>query len=400
MDNVEQIKEDHKEELLSRANVVGVGVGEKHAGGETTGEQSIIVFVKEKLPADELSPMELVPKEIHGVKTDVIEVGDLRPMTVDETVGETNALSAAGEPNRARTRPLCGGISCIQSKGTACTLASIVYRDGKPLILQNAHCAFPHWSGIQAGEPVMQPSPYDGGNIAADKIGNALEVCELKFDGSYNKFDSALVSLDDGIEFKDCYQFGIGAHSPKTATVKVGEEVVKSGRTTGVQRAKVIAVNATAQVNYGDGKIAIFENQIFTENEGARFVDGGDSSSLVLNAAGNPVAQVFAGSTKVAILSPIDAIMKHFGISFSKESAVGQGYVALTRASNIRPYVEIYPASAKAGNRGDLDYNMNLRSAPSTNAPALAVLKAGTKFEILEVINQPDGQTWGRIKLL
>lgn len=399
MDHVEEKKEEVKHDLLAKENVVAVGVGEKKQGDAGTGEQSIVVFVEKKLPEGTLAPAALVPKEIDGVKTDVIEVGKLRPMS-EIVAPEADATKVSD--HRKKRRPICGGISAIQSQGTACTLAAIVYKDGKKYALQNAHCAWPHWEGIKKGEPIIQPSPNDGGKDR-DRIGEAAEVCELVFGGHLNRFDSALVLLDDDIETKDLYQFGIGAHSAKIGMAKIGEELVKSGRTTGVQRAKVIAVNVTAQVTYDDrgDQVGYFENQIFTENKDSYFCDGGDSSSLVLNAAGNPVAQLFAGSDRIAIMSPIQPILSHFGIAFTKEDShdVGTGYIALAKKGNLRPYAEIYATSAKAGNKGDLDYAMQFRSAPNTSAASMGVLKAGTKFEVIEVV-EDSGYVWAKIRLV
>lgn len=397
MDLVEEKKEEVKHDLLARENVVAVGVGEKQEGGAATGEQSIVVFVEKKLPEGTLSPAALVPKDIDGVKTDVIEVGKLRPMSEIEAPEATKVSD-----HRKKRRPICGGISAIQSQGTACTLAAIVYKNGKKYALQNAHCALPHWEGIKKGEPILQPSPNDGGD-RDDRIGEAAEVCELVFGGHKNRFDSALVLLDDDVETRDLYQFGIGAHSAKIGIAKIGEELVKSGRTTGVQRAKVIAVNVTAQVTYDDrgDLVGYFENQIFTENKDSYFCDGGDSSSLVLNAAGNPVAQLFAGSDKIAIMSPIQPILAHFGIAFTKEESenAGTGYIALAKKGNLRPYAEIYATSAKPGNKGDLDYAMQFRSAPNTSAASMGVLKAGTKFEVIEIV-EDAGYVWARIRLV
>ncbi len=54
--------------------VHAVGIGEKYVGGKSTGETSILVLVTKKKPADQLKPEEVVPLEIEGIKTDVIEV--------------------------------------------------------------------------------------------------------------------------------------------------------------------------------------------------------------------------------------------------------------------------------------------------------------------------------------
>ncbi|RLG75434.1 MAG: hypothetical protein DRO14_04605 [Thermoprotei archaeon] len=58
----------------------------KIRGGKDTGEPCITVFVTRKVKASKLRPDELIPPEIDGVKTDVIElaapdfeIGDTKP---------------------------------------------------------------------------------------------------------------------------------------------------------------------------------------------------------------------------------------------------------------------------------------------------------------------------------
>ncbi len=69
------VKDRHEEFLLSKANVVGVGVGIREQGGIYTGEIALIVMVRKKLPGAQLSGEDLVPTEIEGVPVDVQEVG-------------------------------------------------------------------------------------------------------------------------------------------------------------------------------------------------------------------------------------------------------------------------------------------------------------------------------------
>ena len=66
--------------ILERKNVVGVGVGFKQVRGERTEQQAVVVFVKKKEQADRLHPRDLVPQELGGVITDVIEIGEIVPM--------------------------------------------------------------------------------------------------------------------------------------------------------------------------------------------------------------------------------------------------------------------------------------------------------------------------------
>jgi hypothetical protein len=72
-----RVKEKHEADLLAKANVLGVGVGFRHRGGRRTEEISLIVMVRRKQPAAELSPQDLVPAQIDGVPIDVHEVGEI-----------------------------------------------------------------------------------------------------------------------------------------------------------------------------------------------------------------------------------------------------------------------------------------------------------------------------------
>ncbi len=78
LDKAQVVKEKHKDALLRKANVVGVGLGLSRKDGQRTDTTAIIVTVKQKLPPEMLSPTDLLPTEIEGVPVDVIEVGELK----------------------------------------------------------------------------------------------------------------------------------------------------------------------------------------------------------------------------------------------------------------------------------------------------------------------------------
>lgn len=75
---IKKVMESVKEELLSKANVVGVEVGNKFVSGRETDSLSIRVKVKQKLPKSELSQKDLIPAYIDGIVTDVVEVGGIQ----------------------------------------------------------------------------------------------------------------------------------------------------------------------------------------------------------------------------------------------------------------------------------------------------------------------------------
>jgi len=73
-----------KNDLIKRKNVFGVGHGFKETDGKLTDKPSIIVYVKEKLDEEKISPEELIPKEIDGIRTDVVVLSDHRHGVEDE----------------------------------------------------------------------------------------------------------------------------------------------------------------------------------------------------------------------------------------------------------------------------------------------------------------------------
>jgi hypothetical protein len=72
------VKRAHESELLSRPNVIGVGVGLRRQGGARTNTVALVVLVTQKLPEAALAPKDVIPAEIEGVPVDVQEVGTIK----------------------------------------------------------------------------------------------------------------------------------------------------------------------------------------------------------------------------------------------------------------------------------------------------------------------------------
>jgi hypothetical protein len=72
-DHIRAVKRDAQVRLLKIPGVHAVAIGPKVVAGRSTADPSIIIYlVKKKSPA-EIPPEELIPAEIDGIKTDVIE---------------------------------------------------------------------------------------------------------------------------------------------------------------------------------------------------------------------------------------------------------------------------------------------------------------------------------------
>ena len=91
-------------QLLALPGVTAVGLGSKETAGRPTGELALKVFVTVKRPADQLAAAELIPREIDGLPTDVIQSGR-RHLLADPP----GAVVLSDDGDETRSRPLVGG---------------------------------------------------------------------------------------------------------------------------------------------------------------------------------------------------------------------------------------------------------------------------------------------------
>ncbi|GEM_PF-135283 len=138
-----------QEDLLRRANVVGVAVGYKNYKEEATDRLALAVLVEKKKPVEALTEEDLIPSEMDGAPTDVIEIGRLEALTSP----------------RDRFRPtIPAGVSIGHYLVTAGTIGGIVFdkTTGEPLILSNNH-VLANSNFATVGDPILQPGPTDHG---------------------------------------------------------------------------------------------------------------------------------------------------------------------------------------------------------------------------------------------
>lgn len=206
---------EHRHIVLGLANVVGCGWGEKHVRGRKTAQHGMVVFVRRKVPQEQLRSKDLVPLSIGELPTDVIEVGDVKllgvhdfsprrdggdrppragsrpsgsprgmanPWVATEVPGTRRALFDPEPPPQAdrtaRWRPAQPGVSIGHVQVTAGTFGACVKdkRTGETYILSNNHVAANGTDGhddrARVGDAVLQPGAYDGGGSEHDVIGH------------------------------------------------------------------------------------------------------------------------------------------------------------------------------------------------------------------------------------
>lgn len=72
------VQNKYTEALLKLPHVVGVGIGFVAKNGVQTQEIGLVVMVDEKVSAQDIDPVDVIPKELDGVPVDVQSIGQPR----------------------------------------------------------------------------------------------------------------------------------------------------------------------------------------------------------------------------------------------------------------------------------------------------------------------------------
>jgi hypothetical protein len=296
---VTEVKRAVAGRLRTYPNVNGVGVGFKEVGGVRTDQVAIRVYVNRKLPRAQLADHELLPEEVEGIPVDVIEARFKVHGGPDPTQEHLN-----------RHNPMMGGISIgNEVLGGSGTLGGSVFdnRTQQDLMLSNWHVLCGSLT-CEIGEPIIQPGTGgDDTGTAADIVGRLHRFVIA------DEVDAA-VALLSGHRFLRRDLLNLGPFAGVADPV-LGEEVRKSGRTTGVTAGVMTDVSAEVEVDYAQGTLT-FQNQIILENGDPSA--SGDSGSLWIDGSNRVVGLNFAGSPGLAAANPIAAVIDALDINFDR----------------------------------------------------------------------------------
>jgi hypothetical protein len=257
-------------------------------------------------------------------------------------------LVSAGVPAWAKGKPGGGGVShkAVQSppvqlgtsggwrfdsaNGYCCggTIGALVDIGGTQYLLSNWHVfaadTVAGGNGREAteGDPVIQPGLIDVGCNAggAQTVGYLAKNSPPSAQGM--NVDAAIALAAPGMVSADGAILEVGTTSNQTLAASLGLPVKKSGRTTGLSRSVVTGLNAEVTVAYDNecaGQPAFsktYVRQILVRNRGSRFLNSGDSGSLMLEDADTDpraVGLLFAGNSSLAVANPIGEVLAAFG---------------------------------------------------------------------------------------
>ena len=325
------IKRKNLRNLITRRNVVGVGVGFKETSDGLTDDVAVVVNVVQKLPKAQLAESDKVPRNISGIKTDVVETGQFLAGQAPPQAQTTKARWRTSIP---------AGISLSHVAVTAGTFGCLVRRGNDIFILSNNH-VLANVNNAKVGDAIIQPGRYDGGR-PEDKVAELAEFVPLDFGGDSaksgffiniekllnklagffgsehrvmayrtspgeNRIDAALARpLDSSHFIGEILKIGLPTG---TAAATLGGAVQKTGRTTGFTQGRIAQIDVTISVDY-NGRTATFTEQLIASGMSG----GGDSGSVVLDEQRNVVGLLFAGSPRATLINPIQTVLNTLNV--------------------------------------------------------------------------------------
>jgi len=320
-----QVHNRYIPDILNTPKVAGTAVG-----ADEHGKPIIYIYTKEQLAPG------LLRQDYEGYRVVQQVTGPIEPKK-----GPPGGGGGGGgdDPKAVQTPPVkmgtSGGWRYDLANGYCCggTLGSLIQIGGSKYILSNYHVLYSDIvSGgngrvASPGDPVIQPGLID---VSCNANG-AQNVGTLVSGGGSltgHNFDSGIALANSNVDQTGAI-LNIGTISSSTLVGSVGLAVKKMGRTTGLARASITALNGAFNITYenecagGTSFTQSYTNQIVVSNNRCNFLDGGDSGSLMVeDVTTNPraVGLLFAGSsicnkTAIAIACPINSVLSFYGAS-------------------------------------------------------------------------------------
>jgi hypothetical protein len=282
-----------------------VGVGSKFTRNKTTGRPSVRLYVAQKLDRRLIPPRHLLPPEIGGVETDVVELGRLR------------AQVPAWRKRNRPARPGCsiGFALAAPQDGLlmAGTLGAIVTDGATRYVLSNNH-VLANENQLAAGAPIYQPGLLDHGEVGADAIARLSRFSALSATKP-NRIDCAIAEILAPELIGTALMPKVGKlANPQPIAVVEGMAVEKVGRGSGYSVGRVFDVSATLVLGYAMGEIS-FVDQILIRGTGAAFSEDGDSGALVVDVdSGRATGLLIGGRGDYSVANHLEDVLAELGV--------------------------------------------------------------------------------------
>jgi hypothetical protein len=242
-------------------NVIGIAIGSKVKASVRTTTACISLYVEHKFPRDAVPGEHLLPADIKGVLTDVIDAGG-RFESCEEIV-----------PQQQRLRPALPGYSIgveWPDDGAgflmAGTLGAIVESNGTKYVLSNNH-VLANVDSLPPGTPVFQPGLADGGRKGTDEIARLSRYVSLNDGQPFSIVDCAVAEIIELAFVAKQFPSEIGALASKDPiAAQRGMRVAKVGRSTGYTEGVVVETDFACQLDFGNRRRR-FKRQVLIQND-------------------------------------------------------------------------------------------------------------------------------------
>ncbi len=316
-ERVRKAQERHTDRLMAKEGVVGTAIGLN-----PNARLSVAVLL-------ERPGVGGIPKTLDGVPVHPVVTGKIYALPKDDNPGQGKGGGKGGgkkekiDPTARFERPVPIGVSTGHPDVTAGTIGCRVTDGSNVYALSNNH-VYANSNSATIGDDVIQPGTFDGGSLPDDAIGTLSEFEPIVFSTTANNvIDAAIASTTTALLGNATPSDGYGTPKSTTTAALINQSVKKYGRTTGLTKGRIYALNLTVKVNYGteeNPKYARFVGQIMISPGG--FSAGGDSGSLVVldgkgrNRADDrrPVGLLFAGNPLYTFANPIDEVLEAFSV--------------------------------------------------------------------------------------
>jgi hypothetical protein len=212
------------------------------------------------------------------------------------------------------------------SQITCCggTLGALVQRNGNLYILSANH-VLARSDSASIGDPIIQPALIDSdcSTTGTTTVANLSQFVNLQSTG---KVDAAIAQIVSGTVDTSGSILLLGStatggapdpgppHAGSGIAATIGENVAKSGRTSGLTCSAVDAIDVQTSVSYQTGcSTGATFNVTFTGQisvSGGSFSISGDSGSLIVDQnTADPVGLLYAGSDSDTVANPVSEVL-------------------------------------------------------------------------------------------
>ncbi|MBO9699892.1 MAG: hypothetical protein J7604_06745 [Sporocytophaga sp.] len=374
------IFDEVKEVLMKTPGVINVAIGLKQKSGKLTDEIVFQVFVENKKDINSLSPEEIIPNEIRGVKTDVLKVPKGK---------------ARSDP-KAHS-PIQGGIQIGNGKGEIGTLGWFgrLASDNSLVLLTNEHVLYSN--GANGGDKIGQPDLEDicccccayTEGIIGEILNPGINTIEV---------DCAIAKISSNVVVDCILNNGMFEEElivNNTAMAVIGSQVLKVGCTSGLTKGVISSIGAPASDKVNQILIYPTDDETYKIN-GVKlaFSDAGDSGSIIIDEHNNIVGLLWGGDSElhseydVTFAIPIDKVL---------EALANAGLeIILESTPAVRSKLQEQQPAREAG----IDSDIKKKLLASSNGTLIITLFEMHQKEIIHLINHNRKVkiTWQRVQ--